>query len=257
MRTRRLVHVSRSPTACASNLTEKLGVKFWREDHDTPNLPPAYGIGGLDHRRQVGAALRQVRHLGDPADGTGARMVTSGEGRKQQIVFRYRSLDPEQKAIPIDKPLLLAANDDRTEANGFYRVSCERHDGVHARKDRHDRQVVRAGDQGQERRSRWCSRCSRFDEFPDLWVSDTTFRDMKKVSSANPQQSEYVWGKSELMLYTNADGKTLRAIITKPERLRSVQEVSADGLHLRGALRRTAYLPARRTPERASTSPAT
>ena len=33
-------------------------------------------------------------------DGTGARMVTGGEGRKQQIVFRYRSLDPEQKADP-------------------------------------------------------------------------------------------------------------------------------------------------------------
>ena len=49
-------------------------------------------------------------------DGTGARMVTSGEGRKQQIVFRYRSLDPDQRAIPVDKPLLLAANDDRTEA---------------------------------------------------------------------------------------------------------------------------------------------
>ena len=58
---------------------------------------------------------------------------------------------------------------------------------------------------------------ARFDEFPDLWVSDTSFRDMKKVSNANPQQSEYLWGKAELMQYINADGKTLRAIIAKPE----------------------------------------
>ena len=28
------------------NLTEKLGLNFWREDHDTPNLPPAYGTAG-------------------------------------------------------------------------------------------------------------------------------------------------------------------------------------------------------------------
>jgi hypothetical protein len=28
------------------NLTEKLGVNFWREDHDTPNVPPPYGSAG-------------------------------------------------------------------------------------------------------------------------------------------------------------------------------------------------------------------
>jgi len=32
-----------------------------------------------------------------------------------------------------------------------------------------------------------------------------------------PQQSEYVWGRSELIDYVNADGKKLRAILTKPE----------------------------------------
>ena len=40
---------------------------------------------------------------------------------------------------------------------------------------------------------------------------------MKKISNANPQQSQFVWGKSELMHYINADGKKLRAILTKPE----------------------------------------
>jgi dipeptidyl aminopeptidase/acylaminoacyl peptidase len=58
---------------------------------------------------------------------------------------------------------------------------------------------------------------SRFDEFSDLWVSDTTFKDIKKISDANPQQAEYVWGKSELMHYINADGRKLRAIVTKPD----------------------------------------
>ena len=73
---------------------------------------------------------------------------------------------------------------------------------------------------------------ARFDEFPDLWISDTNFRDMKKVSNANPQQSEYLWGKAELMQYINADGKTLRAIIAKPENFDPVEEVPVDGLHL-------------------------
>ena len=40
---------------------------------------------------------------------------------------------------------------------------------------------------------------------------------MQKVSDANPQQSEFVWGKSEIIEYINADGKKLRAILTKPD----------------------------------------
>ena len=54
-------------TARASNLTERLPVKFYDESHDTPSLPPAPRIGRLDRRRQVGAAERPVRHLGNPA----------------------------------------------------------------------------------------------------------------------------------------------------------------------------------------------
>ena len=55
-------------------------------------------------------------------DGTGARMVTGGEGRKQDVTFRYRSLDPEERAVPANKPLLLSAVNDRTRATGFYRA---------------------------------------------------------------------------------------------------------------------------------------
>jgi dipeptidyl aminopeptidase/acylaminoacyl peptidase len=58
---------------------------------------------------------------------------------------------------------------------------------------------------------------SRFDEFPDLWVTDTSFVNPRKVSNANPQQAEYLWGTSELVDYINADGRKLRAILHKPE----------------------------------------
>ena len=57
----------------------------------------------------------------------------------------------------------------------------------------------------------------RFDEFPDLWTSGPNFENLTKVSDANPQQAQYVWGRSELIDYRNDDGKMLRAILTKPE----------------------------------------
>jgi dipeptidyl aminopeptidase/acylaminoacyl peptidase len=196
------------------NLTSKLGLNFWREDHDSPSLPPAYGSAGWT-TKDASVFLYDKYDIWEiKPDGTSPRMVTAGDGRKNQIVYRYRSLDPEERAIPTDKPLLLSANDDKTESSGFYRLS---YGGTAAPEkivmvDKSFGQVIKA-----RNADRVVFTQARFDEFPDLWVSDTSFRDMKKVSNANPQQGEYVWGKAELMHYINADGKTLRAIIAKPE----------------------------------------
>ena len=197
-----------------ANLTEKLKVNFWREDHDTPNLPPSYGSAGWT--ANDGSVLLYDKYdiWEIKPDGTGARMVTNGAGRKEAIVFRHRSLDPEQRAIPTDKPLLLSANDDATESHGLYRTSLTG--------PAPPQKIVMVSKAfGQIIKARNSDRVvltlSRFDEFPDLWVTDTSFKDMKKISDANPQQSEYVWGESELIHYINADGKKLRAILTRPD----------------------------------------
>jgi dipeptidyl aminopeptidase/acylaminoacyl peptidase len=196
------------------NLTAKLGQNFWREDHDSPSLPPAYGSAGWT-RNDASVLLYDKYDIWEvKPDGSGPRMVTGGAGRKTETVFRYRSLDPEERAIPTDKPLLLSANDDKTESSGFYRVA---YGGSTAPDkivmvDKSFGPVVKA-----KNADRVVFTQARFDEFPDLWVSDSSFRDMKKVSDANPQQASYNWGKAELMSYRNADGKVLRAIIAKPE----------------------------------------
>ena len=58
---------------------------------------------------------------------------------------------------------------------------------------------------------------SSFSEFPDLWVSNPDLSDMQKVSDANPQQSDYLWGTAELMEWHSIDGKLLQGILYKPE----------------------------------------
>ena len=196
------------------NLTAKLNLNFWREDHDSPSLPPAYGSAGWT-TKDASVLLYDKYDIWEiKPDGTAPRMLTAGDGRKSQIVYRYRSLDPEERVIPTDKPILLSANDDKTESSGFYRVT---YSGSAVPEkivmvDKSFGQVIKA-----RNADRVVFTQARFDEFPDLWTSDTSFRDIKKVSNANPQQSEYLWGKAELMHYINADGKTLRAIIAKPE----------------------------------------
>jgi dipeptidyl aminopeptidase/acylaminoacyl peptidase len=56
-----------------------------------------------------------------------------------------------------------------------------------------------------------------FIEFPDLRVSGADFRDAKKISDANPQQAEYVWGRRVLFDYRNRDGVRLQGILALPD----------------------------------------
>jgi len=196
------------------NLTEKLDVRFEREDWDTPNQPRPYGVAGWTPGDADVLIYDRFDIWAVKPDGTDARMITGGMGRAERLEFRYQRLDPEETFIPVTRPLLLDATNDVTKASGFYRVgfrSTAKPQKV-VMLDRAFGNPIKAKDADV-----MVFTLSRFEEFPDLWVSDGGFADMQKVSDANPQQADYLWGTSELIDYINADGTPLRAILTKPE----------------------------------------
>ncbi len=196
-----------------TNLTERLPVKFFDEGHDSPSLAPSLGTGGWTEGDKTVLLYDQFDVWEMRPDGTNARMITGGEGRKQHLSFRYRTFDPDQRAIPTTKPLLLTTTNDDTKATGFYRVNyaggapekivmMDKRLGAPTKAK--DADVLVFTEQ-------------KFDEFPDLWVSDMNFTAPKKISDANPQQSQFVFGKAENIKYINTDGKQLSATLIKPE----------------------------------------
>jgi len=197
-----------------TNLTEKIKSKF-QQDATTPNDPGPHGTAGWT-ANDASVLLNDEFDVWDvKPDGTGPRMITGGEGRKQNLIFRYRTLDTEERTVPTDKPLLLMATNEKTRATGFYRVPFA---GMSAP----EKIVMQDKAFGAPTKAKKADTIyftmSRFDEYPDIWTaSDTTFKDMKKVSNVNPQQADFVWGRSEMIEYVNADGKHLKAILTKPE----------------------------------------
>jgi dipeptidyl aminopeptidase/acylaminoacyl peptidase len=56
-----------------------------------------------------------------------------------------------------------------------------------------------------------------FYEFPDLWVSLMSMKSIVKISDANPQKKNFLWGKSEIVHFKNADGVALSGTLIKPE----------------------------------------
>jgi dienelactone hydrolase len=225
------------------NLTGKLGVRFDNETNDTPEPARAWGVAGWTSGDRSVLVYDQFDIWELRPDGTEPRMITGGQGRRNKIVLRHVNLDPEAKTIATDKPLLLSATDEVTKATGYYRVTPIPGVTPAPKPPRsplptgysepqklvmQDRLLSAPGGAGGRGGAAGLLKpkkadgpliltAQRFDEFPNLWVADPDFSNMKKVSDANPQQADYVWGRSELIDFVNSDGKQLRAILTKPE----------------------------------------
>lgn len=196
------------------HLTEKLEVPLTIETWDSPSEPAPYGSAGWTEGDRSVVLYDRYDLWEVPADGGLPRSVTHGQGRARKLVFRYERTDPEERFLPSGAPLLLSATNERTRASGYYRVPLAGENGPEqvVMLDKMFTTLVKA--KGAEL---FLFRLRRFDEYPDLWVSDTRFGGMRKLSNANPQQAEYLWGKSELFDFTSQDGKPLQAILTKPE----------------------------------------
>jgi dipeptidyl aminopeptidase/acylaminoacyl peptidase len=196
------------------NLTERLPVKFYDEGHDTPDLPSGLGTAGWTDGDKSVLLYDQYDIWEIRPDGTNARMITGGEGRKQHLVFRYTTLEsPAPRTVPTDKPLLLRTTNDDTKATGYYRVAfsggapekivmMDKAMGALLKAKNADVLVFSA---------------TRFDEFGDYWATDMQFTSPRKITNGNPQQADYVWGKAENIKYINGDGKVLSAMLIKPD----------------------------------------
>jgi dipeptidyl aminopeptidase/acylaminoacyl peptidase len=197
-----------------ANITAKVDSRF-QQSNDTPDLPGAYGVAGWTADDRSVLLYDEFDIWEVKPDGTGARNITSGAGRKANLSFRYRSMDPEERVVPPNRPLLLSTTDQNTRATGFYRLASLKATTAPEKVVMVDKAFGAVNKA--KNADTVVFTLTRFDEFPDIWTSDMTFKDMTKVSNVGAQKDAYTWGTSELIEYTNADGQKLRAILTKPE----------------------------------------
>jgi dipeptidyl aminopeptidase/acylaminoacyl peptidase len=212
------------------NLTSNLGVRFWNEDHDVPGRPAPYApaLWTKDGKWVLVSDHFDIWQIAP--DGSIARNLTAGYGRKNRLMFRYVRLDEsETPAIPggrggggggrerpVDpsKPLLLRAENYDTHDTGFFRTTIGAADPPH-------KLMYGAKNYGNPIKARDADVLvlteSTFEEFPDLQLTDMNFSELRKVSDANPQKPQFLWGTTELVHFKNVDGVPLSATLYKPE----------------------------------------
>jgi dipeptidyl aminopeptidase/acylaminoacyl peptidase len=195
------------------NLTKSLGVNFFDEEEDTPSVPPPYGVTGWAKDDKYVLLNDHYDIWQVSPDGSGAKNLTDGIGRKEKIELRYIRLDPRERFIDPIKPMLFRAVNEETRDAGFYR---DKIDGGMAEKLLLTSKSLSSPTKAKDADVLMLT-ASRFNEFPDLWVSGTNFDDLKKVSNGDSQRSQFTWGSAELVSFKNTDGVSLKGILIKPE----------------------------------------
>ncbi|MGH7554332.1 MAG: prolyl oligopeptidase family serine peptidase, partial [Longimicrobiales bacterium] len=185
------------------------------ELHDSPSLPGSYGSAGWT--TNDAEFLIYDKHdiwAVDPTGNAAPRNVTEGAGRRDNVRFRYVSLDPEERSIDPAREIVLSAFNLWTKQDGFYRD--------HVRGGAEPQRLVMVDKSlGTPRKAKDADVMlltrSSFQEFPDLYVSDPSFANLRRITDANPQQSQYSWGTSALVQWRSANGQVLQGVLYKPE----------------------------------------
>jgi len=196
----------------AVNVTKKSGVSFVNQDDDHPYEKPTYGIAGwtADGAGIIANHKFDLWYL--PLDEAARpRNLTGGAGDRDQIVFRYQDLDPDERAIDTGRPLLLSAYGEWTKKSGYYRLQPDGRLESLVYVDERIGRPRKAKDADLLMYTR-----ETFVDFPDSYVSGGDFANPRKITDANPQQAEYAWGRRVLVDYKNGRGVKLQATLTLP-----------------------------------------
>src|SRR5690606_35716298 len=152
------------------------------------------------------------------ADGRTARNLTGGFGRQSNIGLRAQNMAAREegdteRGIDPAQPLIFRGEHELTRASGWFRHAFDANGEPQQLLwgDRQWRYLGRA-----VRADRLLLTASRFDEFPDYWITDENFSPPQKVSDGGAQLEPFAWGSAELISYSNSAGVPLQGLLFKP-----------------------------------------
>ncbi|QJX00087.1 Acylamino-acid-releasing enzyme [Frigoriglobus tundricola] len=204
------------PDGKKTNLTSKLPVKFFDEDHDSPSEPGPYGTGQWTTDGQFVLVSDRFDIWKLAADGSGAENLTK-TGRTQGIRFTLlRPRSPEERTvergIDLAKPLLLGAHNRATHDTGFYRLEPGAAPKLLLMGARAYGAPTKAKDADV-----YLLTVQTFSQYPDYYVTTPDFHELRRVTDINPKVKDYNWGTAVLIQFSSTDGDKLSGVLIKPE----------------------------------------
>ena len=176
--------------------------KFHDEENDVPDHAGPYGIAGWLKNDEAAIVYDRYDmwklYPGDPFTN-----VALTNGRESKTVHRWLDTDDENDFIDPDKNMIIHQFNEKTKAESYIRYDIRSENSVHLTGGDYalNKNIIKA-----KKTNHFIFKKQDFNTFPDLLLADSTFTAVKKISDANPQQSEYAWGSCEPYTWTNYSG---------------------------------------------------
>jgi dipeptidyl aminopeptidase/acylaminoacyl peptidase len=198
------------------NITAKVKAPLYDEEHDTPSDPNPYGIMGWHEGDS--AVYIYDRYDIWKVDPTGHKPATllNISGRPKKITARYVRINPEERFISGNQQLYFRLFDNGSKKSAYTAfdqgskklLSVTSFDG-------YAYEVLSKA----KNADRFLFTKENYQDAPDLYSTQLSSEPVKetKLSSLNPQQSNYNWGTAELFKWKAFNGKEHAGILYKPE----------------------------------------
>lgn len=192
------------------------------EINDMPNLPISYGEAGwLENDNALLIYDRYDIWKVDPENKSKPVNLTI-TGRKNEIAYRlvdfknYNRLLQGDDFIGFDsnETIYLTGHNESSRADGYYKTTLKKPkepEVLVEGKFKLNKQPIKA-----KNKDIFVFTRETFQEFPDLLLTKNEFKKSKKISNANPQQENFLWGTKELYTWTSLDGQKLEGLLIKP-----------------------------------------
>ena len=198
------------------NITDNLETVFVNSDvTPTREQMPSFGIAGwMEDGRSVLLNdqwdVWRVR-----LDGSGAERLTSGASQSIRYRIASRDLDNDDDGIGSDETIYYSVYSEWTKKAGFASADPGDEPQMLVWEDKRFGGFSSPFFKADEA-DVFAFRMEGFDDSPDYFVAGPELADPHQVTETNPFQSDYAWGRVELVDYENEWGRRLQGVLTYP-----------------------------------------
>ncbi len=190
-----------------TNITQSIQINFWdtRDDHTASK--PAVGLGGWTKNDKEMLVYDEYNIWAIMPDGSSSRKLTVGE--TDETMYRIVRLDFEDPFIDDTKPIYISAYGDKTKNFGYAKLENGKVESLIFENKMINR-LSKAKDA-----NTFTYIKQDYHQSPEIFAGDN-FTNDQKIRSTNPQQNNYYWGKSQLISFTNKNGKKMQGALFYP-----------------------------------------
>ena len=198
-------------TRAAVNITKAVPTAFVNRESDaTVRQKPPFGVAGWTKSDEA-VILYDKFDLWQVAS-DGSRAVRFTDGATSQVRHRYVRVNPDDEWIDTGKPIVVSLFGTWSKRSGYGRVTPGSKEAEPLVWE--DKSV---GSLGKARDADVFSYVAQsFEDSPDVWVGGPDLKSARQVTSTNPFQATYAWGRSEIVEFKSDRGERLQGALFYP-----------------------------------------